>query len=885
MRSAVHAGPAPDWSTWAACTIASRGELSEARACCRSFLAHHPGARAFVLLADAPEGPPPRGEPFEMLTPADVGLAHVEDAAFGHGLPGLRMALRPFLFQELLGRGLGTLVCLDRRGLVYGPFLEVDEALQERCALLTPHALAPAPDDGRRWSERDLLLAGAYNLGFLALRGGPAAGGLLSWWEDKQRRRAFTEPSLTDQRWMDLVPSLFECVGLLRHPGYNAAHWNLRERLDLAPSPGGGYLVCGQPLRFFQFSGFDPRAPEVLSSEQDRHNLRDLGPHYRTLFAGYARLLEQEGWSATDRPEPFTSFDNGARVPEVARRLWREMGPDRRRFGDPFQARDAGSFFRWLVTPDDPERVLSPLLRALRSSRQDLTAAFPDPEGEDRTRYLEWIVGHHEEDFDLGDPYSGIFRDALARARQRQRDRAPTPAASGLPTEDPAPVAPAADEGPATTPFKKWAAALVGEERYRRWRRDIVWPLYSRLRGRGRPDPPLPRPHARGGGRPGEPRVETAAWQARPFGVNLLGYLDTESGVGETGRGFAALLQAGGVPHALLNIEQSWLRRGDRRLRGFTHARPYAINLVVANPDQLPAIYRQFGLRRGAAYDVGFWAWELPAFPRALFGEALGLVDEIWTHSEFCRRAFATASTVPVEKVVPALVFDPPPSRNRAEFDLGEAFTFLFVYDAASVVKRKNPGAAVAAFRRAFSSRDPVQLVLKTTNASPAHLRALRRLAGGSRVQVLNGYWSRERVVRLIGACDAYVSLHRSEGLGLTLIEALMMGKPVVATRYSGVTEFLEGPGTFPVAFAERPLRRDHGPYARGNMWAEPDVADAARQMRAAYESRVVADGPAVDTGAVHRRRYGIEGTMPAFRARLAAIKERLAAQGALTTG
>jgi glycosyltransferase involved in cell wall biosynthesis len=882
MSSAVHAGPAPDWSTWAACTIASRNDLSQARACCRSFLAHHPGARAFVLLADTPEGTDPRaGEPLHLLTATAVGLPHVEDVAFGYGALGLRMALKPYLLQELLDRGVKTVVYLDPDGLVYGAFVEVDEALRDRSAVFTPHSLTPVTDDGRRWSDRDLLLSGAYNLGFLALRSGPAASALLTWWQEKQRQGALSDPSLTDQRWMDLAPSFFEGTGVLRHPGYNVAHWNLHERLDLAPAPGGGYLVSGWPLRFFHFSGWDRRDPGVLSKDQDRHNLRDLGPHYRGLFAQYASLLDDDdGAASRDRPQPYALFDNGARIPDVARRLWRELGPDRRRFGDPFQAREPGSFFRWLVTPDDPDLVLSPLLRALRSSREDLVAAFPDPEGEDRERYLEWVVAHHEEDFDLGGPYSGLFREALARARERGPSAASEPSPT---TPEPVAVTPAPAEGPAATPFKRIAATVVGEERYRRWRREIVWPLYSRWRDRGRSHSVLDRAAAVSGERAGgEPQVETAPSAARPFGVNLLGYLDTESGVGETGRGFAALLQAAAVPHTLLNIEQSWLRRGDRRLRGFTHSRPYAINLVVANPDQLPGICRQFGLRRGAAYDIGFWAWELSVFPRTRFGEALGLVDEIWTHSEFCRRAFATAATVPVEKVMPAVVFDPPPDASRAEFDLGEAFTFLFVYDAASIVKRKNPGAAVAAFRRAFSSRDPVQLVLKTTNASPDHLRALGRLARGARVKVLNGYWSREQVVRLIAACDAYVSLHRSEGLGLTLIEALMMGKPVVATRYSGVTEFLEGPGTFPVAFVERSLRRDHGPYLRGNAWAEPDVEDAARQMRAAYEARAGRDGQPSDIGAAQRRRYGVPGTLPAFRARLAAIRERLAAQGAL---
>jgi glycosyltransferase involved in cell wall biosynthesis len=146
----------------------------------------------------------------------------------------------------------------------------------------------------------------------------------------------------------------------------------------------------------------------------------------------------------------------------------------------------------------------------------------------------------------------------------------------------------------------------------------------------------------------------------------------------------------------------------------------------------------------------------------------------------------------------------------------------------------------------------------------------------------MGGYLSRETVVRLIAACDAYVSLHRSEGLGLTLIEALMMGKPVVATRYSGVTEFLEGPGAFPVAFSERALRRDYGPYPRGAVWAEPDVADAARQMRAVYQAWADTAGRPGDVGARQRASYSVAGTLPVFTARLAAIRARLEAAAAL---
>jgi glycosyltransferase involved in cell wall biosynthesis len=231
-----------------------------------------------------------------------------------------------------------------------------------------------------------------------------------------------------------------------------------------------------------------------------------------------------------------------------------------------------------------------------------------------------------------------------------------------------------------------------------------------------------------------------------------------------------------------------------------------------------------------------------------------------------------------VHKVVPRLRAEPAGRRSRAAIGLGDEFTFLFVYDAASVVKRKNPGAAVAAFRRAFRPDEPVRLLLKTTAAVPRQVAALHRLAGPARVELRNGYLHHGELLDLVAACDAYVSLHRSEGLGLTLLDALLLGKPVVATPYSGVTEFFAGPGTYPVAFREAPLVRSHGPYPRGAVWAEPDVADAARQMRALYAEWCDPSRRPSPPGEAQLRQYGLAATLPPLMERLEAIRSLLGA-------
>lgn len=915
-----------DGSALAVCTIVAKNYLGMARVCCGSFLRHHPGARAFVLLADRAEGLVDSArEPFELLTVEELGIEGFPALAFQYDVLELSTALKPAFLRHLLERrGVSRLVYLDPDVEVFSPMTELGTALEESDIVLTPHVLSPLRDDGRRPNENDLLVAGVYNLGFLALRRSAPSLDLLHWWESRLKEGAFSDPArglFTDQKWMNLAPGHFPGVRILRHPGYNAAYWNLQERLRLEPD-GEGWRINGEPLRFFHFSGFQRKSLECVSRHQDRFRLSDLGRHYRALFSAYSRTLDRAGFEETLRlGYAFGRFDNGARIPDFVRRFYYALGERRDLFGDPFETGREESFFAWLMAPHRNGSPLSRLQIEMLRHRGDVAAAFPDAEGAHTIPFLQWVIEHSGPEMGLDGSWQERFReqlDAVVRARGAEEARADTlrrtteetrlatsraaleTALAGAAAASAAAarlavlqaLSPPEDGGEPRTELKRWVEAALGRHRYRFLRRRF-WDVKGRLSGgRAAPGPtsvsPEPAPlraappteAPSGLPEPAPPRVRPSP---RPFGVNLFGYFDTESGIGEVARGLAAMLEAAKLPHVLVNVEQAWLRRECRPDLRFSGEHPYSVNLLAVNADQAPHVVDHFGLSRSPEqYFVGYWFWELSSFPVAYAG-AFSLFDEIWAATDFCLDAFSRAGTIPVVKIPPALELPSAGRRDRSSFGFAESdFVFLYVFDSASVVTRKNPAGAIAAFRQAFDPGDPVRLVLKSTNAPGRTVQALERLAGPSRVQVWNGYLPRGELVDLVNASDAYVSLHRSEGLGLTVLEAMMLGKPVASTDYSGVRDFLRGPLAFPVAHEIVPLRRNHGPYPKGSVWAEPDTAEAARQMRRIHDlRRDVPEWPRIAGRASieAKRRYGVSETASNLARRLAIIRATIEAR------
>ena len=241
-----------------------------------------------------------------------------------------------------------------------------------------------------------------------------------------------------------------------------------------------------------------------------------------------------------------------------------------------------------------------------------------------------------------------------------------------------------------------------------------------------------------------------------------------------------------------------------------------------------------------APYTVGFWYWEFDEIPPG-WDEAAAACDELWTATNFIGDALKARYDKPVHVFLPGIRVPEGQSMSRARLGLSEKdFVFLFTFHMNSIMERKNPLGLIAAFQKAFDPTDNAVLVIKTSFGShnPDGFARMRAAAEGARISIIDDIFTEEEMRGLMLACDAYVSLHRSEGLGLTMAEAMLMGRPTIATGYSGNLDFMDVSNSLLVDHTIVELGRDHPPYKAGQRWAEPSTDSAARHMRRLYEDR-----------------------------------------------
>jgi glycosyltransferase involved in cell wall biosynthesis len=338
---------------------------------------------------------------------------------------------------------------------------------------------------------------------------------------------------------------------------------------------------------------------------------------------------------------------------------------------------------------------------------------------------------------------------------------------------------------------------------------------------------------------PPQARVDSAGTPEHIPGVNLACDVGLDARLAEAVCRLTIAMDAAGIP---FSITPDNLTRGPQS-HPLNAGVTYDVNIVCTDAGRAPhGLYDMPQSFRAGGYTIGYWFWDVGALPPGM-EPAFDAVDEIWTATDFVAEAVRNVSrkpvfTMPLPVPVPTSPVAAPRARDRAE----ERFTFLLVCDLLGVFDRLNPMGAIEAFTRAFTRDEGPVLVLRTIHG---HLRLndLERLRAAAEdrpdIRVVDGDLSEDEKDALLAACDCHVSLHRSDGLALTLAEAMVLGTPVIATAYSGNRQFMTAENSFLVSYSLVPIPPDCHPYPESATWADPDLDHAARLMREVFDRPV----------------------------------------------
>ena len=357
-------------------------------------------------------------------------------------------------------------------------------------------------------------------------------------------------------------------------------------------------------------------------------------------------------------------------------------------------------------------------------------------------------------------------------------------------------------------------------------------------------------------------------WGRSPLrAVLLVGYIDALLGLGQSLRGLALALAQSDVQFSIFpfGVGVEGRRSTPYMPERYDETNPYVVNVIEVAVDELPTIFQNIDERHfDRSYNVLRTYWELSRAPD-IWRDNLAAIDELWVPNAFVADSFRSVFDRTITIVPPCVSPASPRPTRRKSFGLAEGvFYFMFSFDYHSFPQRKNPLGVVRAFRKAFpDSSTSVGLIIKSSGMVGHHpsLKAELRVAAedDARIQLIDEALSQQDMLSLIAAADCYVSLHRSEGFGFGMAEAMAFGKPVIGTAYSGNVEFLSEETGYPVPYSLKRIAADEYIHTKGQVWAYPDEAACSIAMVRVFNDPTEATAKANAARRFVKERYGPE--------------------------
>ncbi len=327
-----------------------------------------------------------------------------------------------------------------------------------------------------------------------------------------------------------------------------------------------------------------------------------------------------------------------------------------------------------------------------------------------------------------------------------------------------------------------------------------------------------------------------ALWHKKPA-IACYGLFEAPSGMGTAARAYCQALKATGYEVSPITV-----RLSNGRFYTTDDTNRPRINIYILNADMMHLFFLDRRERLlDDSFNIGVWAWELAYFPSVWSG-AFGALDEIWVTSKYCQSSISAASPVPVRLLPPPVtIANNGPNLPRSHFRVAEdVFVFGYIFDVGSTIERKNPAALIRAFRATFGDSDKVLLALKYHGGHhyPEAAGSLHELAGSARnIRFFGTVMDEQELASFKAMLNCVVSPHRGEGFGFNIAEAMLMEQPVIATDYSGSTDFFDERTGYPIAFSLIEVGQA-GPYVPTALWADPDGNELSRAMREVFDNQ-----------------------------------------------
>jgi hypothetical protein len=812
-------------------TLATPSSVPRARALARSLARHQPDWPLEVVLVagNAVAASVPAGEEGLRVRPVAQELdLDIEALLALHDETELNVMLVPALLRRHAERDGGPVLHLPSSVWVLAELEPIAAALAAHSVMLTPRTTGELPDDGLGPSREQLDLAGRIEPTIIAVDGSGEALSFLDWWEwhvaralgSLDARRSGDRPE--DRPWLarflELAPARF-ATAVLDDPGCNLSMWNLHGRV-LGGSPEAPLVDGRWPLRFLNLPGFDPSRPHRLNARASRARV-SRSPALHMLCESYAAELRACGWQDPDHhAEVGRRLQDGFVYDESMRAAYASA----RALGEPiedlFGEQGTQAFIAWLEGPA-PRGAAYGINRyvfhRVARERPDVVRAYPDLDGPDGAEYLAWCWAFGRDELNIPERFM--------------------PQRPGVqPVRAPASAPTAAADAPDQERAPGLASGVISQ-----------------------------------------PAGDALA-------VRVTGYLGHTLGLGAAARGYVQALGASGVPVTTTSVPLHHLELpvalaaeyGRHGFEELVHEGAHGFEIVAVNAEELPDIVERLGEGYFEGPRIGIWGWETNTIPPR-WQRAFALVDEIWVYSRFMAENIGAVAPVPVIALPPPVQ---PPAAAVQPLRLGvpAGFLFLFVFDYLSTVQRKNPVGLIEAFKRAFAPGEGPQLLIKTINAPLRPLaeeEVLWAAHGCDDVHVVDRSLDAEELAGLMAACDCYVSLHRSEGFGLTMAEAMAIGKPVIGTGYSGNVDFMNDRNSYLVDFAIGRVGPECEIYPPEGEWADPSVEHAAQLMRRVWSDPAGARRVGEQAAADIARTLSAPAAGAAMRRRLEQLSEQ----------